>query len=284
MTELKNRIGFIGAGNMGEAICGAIIKSGIIDSSMIHAYDLNNERLEYLKQTYDINISHDIKGLLSLCDVVILAVKPQTMDGVLEELAPVDELSLQTRKIIISIAAGIPLQRFEKAFYNGLAPEKARQLPLIRVMPNTPSLVLEGMSGLCANQHATGKDIETATTILESMGKVITFNEEEMDAVTAISGSGPAYFFYFIESMIKAGTDLGLSEEKALTLAATTMKGAAKLLEESGEPPETLRRKVTSPGGTTEAALKVMEENHIKDDIIKAVKKAALRSKELVNS
>jgi pyrroline-5-carboxylate reductase len=148
-------------------------------------------------------------------------------------------------------------------------------------MPNTPALVGAGVSGLCANIHANETDIETAKKILLPMGKVLECEETEMDAVTAMSGSGPAYCFYFVESMIKAGMELGFPEATAADLTISTFKGAIALLEQLQHSPENLRRAVTSPGGTTEAAIRVFDENKVKDSIILAIQAAARRSKDL---
>ena len=182
---------------------------------------------------------------------------------------------------MISIAAGFPLRKIEKSLYQKLNKQACQKLPIIRVMPNTPALVLAGMSGMSANRNATQEDVKTPRTILEAMGKVIEFKEESLDAVTALSASGPAYIFYLVESMIQAGINLGLKPDDAVLLSITTLRGAAKLLEESKESPESLRHKVTSPGGTTEAALKVLEQYDFKPGIIEAIAAATRRSKEL---
>ena len=148
-------------------------------------------------------------------------------------------------------------------------------------MPNAPALVLAGISGMSANRYAKPDDIQIAKTILGALGSVIEFNEADLDAVTALSGSGPAYVFYLIESMIAGGISNGLDAQQAARLTLETLKGAIKLMEERKEPPEDLRRKVTSPGGTTEAALKVLEQNHVKKDIVAAITAATQRSREL---
>jgi len=148
-------------------------------------------------------------------------------------------------------------------------------------MPNTPALVLAGMSGMTPNRNSVPDDISTARTILEAMGKVIEFKEESLDAVTALSGSGPAYVFYLVESMIQGGIDMGLDPYDASILTLTTLKGSVALIEEIGESPELLRRRVTSPGGTTEEAFKVLEKKRVKETIIEAMAAAARRSKEL---
>ena len=283
MTNNKKTIGFIGAGNMGEAIIGALINSNVADPAKIIASDINNERLESLKETYGINITHDNLELYSICDIIILSVKPQHMDEILSQITLREDFSRPSKhRLIISIAAGITTKKIETILYNTLDDKKYEEkLPIIRVMPNTPALVLAGMSGMSPNRHASDDDIRVTKTILEAMGSVVELGEEHMDAVTALSGSGPAYIFYLAESMIDAGIKIGLDPDKAVTLTMKTMKGAIKLMEETEDSPETLRKKVASPGGTTEAAFKVLEKNSVKENFIEAIGAAAARSKEL---
>jgi pyrroline-5-carboxylate reductase len=203
------------------------------------------------------------------------------METVILSITDSDLYKIKEKKLIISVAAGIRIEKYESLFYKKLNENEIRNLPVIRVMPNTPGLVLEGMSGFCKNSHTTKDDTLKAIGILESMGDVMEVEESMMDAVTAVSGSGPAYFFYFIEALSEAGVKAGLSSEDALHLSIATIKGAAKLLDLSEDSPATLRKNVTSPGGTTEAALAVMAAGNVKETIIKAVLRAAERSKEL---
>ncbi len=281
MTELKRKIGFLGGGNMAEAFVGAIIRSNISDPSMIYVSDISEERLDILRKTYGISTMNDNFKVFSECDIVILAVKPQQVVQVLSQIADHEGYKIQDRKLLISIAAGFPIRKIEDLLYSPLDEKTRNKLPIIRVMPNTPALVLAGMSGMSANIHATAEDIHITRTILEAMGRVIEFKEEDLDAVTALSGSGPAYVFYLVESMIEGGIAAGLNPEDASILTMTTLKGALKLMEERNESPELLRQKVTSPGGTTEAAFKVLENNGVKQRIIEAIAAAARRSKDL---
>jgi len=281
MAKFNKKTGFIGAGNMAEAIIGAITRTGVIPSSMVYASDVNTERLNMLKKTYGISGVADNLKLFSMCDIVVLAVKPQHMADVLQQLTSQNEYSVLRRKLVISIAAGVPLAKLESLLYSPLSKGEKENLPIIRVMPNTPALVLAGMSGMTPNRHALPDDISAARTILEAMGKVIEFKEDDLDAVTALSGSGPAYVFYLAESMIQAGINLGLDPYDASILTNTTLKGAVVLMEEMNESPELLRRRVTSPGGTTEEAFKVLEKKKVKEAIIEAIAAAAKRSKEL---
>jgi len=281
MAKLNRKTGFIGAGNMAEAFIGAVTRAGIIPSTMIYASDVNSERLSMLKKTYGISVTDDNFKIFSMCDIVILAIKPQQMSDVLSQITSHNEYGIDRRKIAISIAAGVSLGKLESLLYAPLEKEKSGKLPIIRVMPNTPALVLAGISGMTPNRNAVPDDISIARTILEAMGKVIEFKEEALDAVTALSGSGPAYVFYLVESMIQGGIDLGLDPYDASILTLTTLKGSVALIEEIGESPELLRRRVTSPGGTTEEAFKVLEKKRVKETIIEAIAAAARRSKEL---
>lgn len=266
---------------MGEAFVGAILEAGISDPSMVFARDVNQERLDVLDRRYGIKAMDDSATLFSQCALVILAVKPQQMDALLSEITAGKGYAVPDRKIVISIAAGVTLKKIEGHLYSSLEDTSRRRLPIIRVMPNTPALVLSGMSGMSPNRYATADDVATAQKILEAMGRVIVFEEDDLDAVTALSGSGPAYVFYLAESMIQAGVGAGIDPQDAMTLTITTLRGALALMEERKEPPERLRQQVTSPGGTTQAAFGVLEERGVKQSIIDAIEAARTRSKEL---
>jgi len=281
VSKINKKIGFIGSGNMGEAFVGALIQTGIFSSSMIYASDISEKRLDILNKTYGISVMKDNFKLFSECEIVIFALKPQHIYQVLSQISEHEDYQIPNRKIVISIAAGIPLRKIEDLLYNTLDNEFRERLPIIRVMPNTPALVLAGMSGMSPNKYAKAEDVETIKIILRAIGKVIEFKEEDMDAVTALSGSGPAYVFYMAEAMIEGGIKVGLEPDKAAVLTLTTIQGALKLMEESNESPEILRQKVTSPGGTTEAAFKILDKNRVKENIIEAIEAAKRRSKEL---
>jgi pyrroline-5-carboxylate reductase len=282
MTQLGQKIGFIGAGNMGEAMIGALIRSGVAPPSRIFIHELREAHADALKNKYGIVLLSDNKEVLRACDVMVFAVKPQSLDQVLSDLQSKNAFcEISSRKLLITIAAGKRITLFEEYIYSGLDDQQRRMLPIIRIMPNTPALVGAGISGLCANIHATASDIETVRKILLPMGKVLECQEKDMDAVTAMSGSGPAYCFYIMESMMEAGVALGFSETTSADLTISTFKGAIALLEQLKESPKTLRRNVTSPGGTTEAAIRILDENGVKDSIIHAIRAAARRSKEL---
>lgn len=279
--KFEKKIGFIGAGNMGEAFAGAIIRTGMLSRDLIFMSDVSKDRLDLTARTYGIRVTQDNFALFSDCDIAVLAVKPQQMTPVLSEIAGHKDYTITERKLVISIAAGFPLRKIENILYVPLNEKQKEKLPIVRVMPNTPALVLAGMSGMSPNRHADAEDIRLTRALLEAMGKVIEFEEEKLDAVTALSGSGPAYIFYMIEAMTEAGLQLGLEPEDAANMSLATMEGAIRLMKERNESPESLRRKVTSPGGTTEAALKVMENRKFRQCIIDAIAAAARRSKEL---
>jgi len=281
MKKLDKKVGFIGAGNMGEAMINGLIKSGLCEPTRIWASDVREARLRQLKDIYKINTTGENTEVFDHVDALILAVKPQHMDEALKGLAATFPHTIKGVKLIISIAAGIPIKRIEGHLYPALDENSKGLLPIVRVMPNTPALALAGMAGMSGNQYAREADLSDARTILEAIGKVIEFDEEDLDAVTALSGSGPAYIFYVIESLVEAGAGLGLRPSHALTLTLETIKGSVKLVEETGEAAASLRKKVTSKGGTTEAALRVLESHRVKERLMQAIHAAAQRSKEL---
>jgi len=282
LKRLQKKIGIIGAGNMGEAFIGALIRSEISKPDDLLISDLNLERVDHLRKKYSVNIAKNNFQLFQQSEIIILAVKPQLMEPVVSNLTETAEYpSLSGPKMIISIAAGVRIEKLETLFYPSLGNISPETMPIIRVMPNTPALVLSAMSGMCGNRYATPENMKTAKIILEAMGSVVVVAEKEMDAITAVSGSGPAYAFFLAESMIEAGIRLGFDPKTAVTLTMKTIEGALKLMQENKESPEMLRKKVTSPGGTTEAAFQVLNAHRVKEVIIEAISKAAERSREL---
>ena len=271
--NLQNKtIAFIGAGNMGEALIRGLLAAKAITPAQIIATDVRAERREYFIKSFGVRASADNAMAVKAADIVLLAVKPQQMNEVLAGFKSVSAGS----QLVISIAAGVTTARIER--------ELGGKTRVVRVMPNTPALVGAGAAALAKGAHATNEDLTTAEEILGTVGITVRTDEHLMDAVTALSGSGPAYVFYVTEAMIKAGIAAGLDEVLAKKLAIQTIYGAAKLLVESGESPELLRRKVTSPGGTTEAALKVMGDRKLMEIFAEAIRAAANRSKELSGS
>ncbi|MFH1075583.1 MAG: pyrroline-5-carboxylate reductase [Pseudomonadota bacterium] len=281
MTVLERKIGFIGAGNMAEAMINGMIISGVSKKNQIIASDVSDKRRRYMEERYSIETTNENSRVIAECRTVFLAVKPQQMNSLLSEISAIISSLITEKKIIVSIAAGISLSRIEGYLYSAIEPAQLERLPIIRAMPNTPALVQAGITGLAGNAHATEQDLADIRQMLEGVGKVVFFNETQMDSVTAVSGSGPAYLFYFVEALVDAGISIGLMESDSLLLVTETIKGAMSLLEKTGEQAEGLRKKVTSPGGTTEAACTLLDSHEFKKIIGNAVKAAARRSKEL---
>ncbi|MEJ2744584.1 MAG: pyrroline-5-carboxylate reductase [bacterium] len=263
------KIGFIGGGNMAEAFIRGLLNGGLCLASDICVSDLRKERIDYFRDTFGIGAVDANANCVDSSDLIIIAVKPQNMSEVLGELSGLDTRG----KLILSIAAGITISKIEGA----LRPESA----VVRVMPNTPALVGEGISLWARGRYVEDDDVERVKLILGAMGKEIEVGEELMNAATALSGSGPAYIYYLLEAMATAGERLGFSPEQALTIATQTIRGAVRLAESSGQAPEELRKRVTSPGGTTAAAIEVLEERKVKKAIVDAIKAACKRAGEL---
>jgi len=265
----EKKIGFIGAGNMAEAMIKGLLHGGTSTPQNIVVSDVRPDRLDFIEELFDVSVSEGNPDLVHRADLIVLAVKPQIMETVLIEL--VDHLDLS--KLIISIAAGISLATIESHL--------KKDLRLIRAMPNIAALVLESATAICPGKHASHDDLKLAKAIFDSVGKTVIIEEELMDAITGLSGSGPAYLFLIIDAMADAGVKVGLSRDDALTLSAQTVLGAAKLLIETGEHPGRLKDKVTSPGGTAIAGLHTLEAGGLRTTLINAVEVATLRSREL---
>ena len=264
-------IGFIGGGNMAEALIKGLINAKVYSPKDIFVSDIRAERLDFLKKEYHVAPVNENARLASKVDILVLSVKPQDMTDALRSI----KNTVKKDALVISIAAGIKTAR--------IAAELG-DMAIVRVMPNTPALIGEGASALFATEKAKPM-LKKALTIFSSVGKaVVVDNEDLIDAVTAVSGSGTAYYFLLMEEMIKAAGQLGLEEDVAKDLVLQTAKGTALLAVEAdkkGEGLSELRRKVTSPGGTTEAALKVLAEGKFGPLIAEAIKKARDRSQEL---
>ncbi|MBI1869617.1 MAG: pyrroline-5-carboxylate reductase [Chlamydiae bacterium] len=269
LTLKNKKILFIGAGNMAEAILQGLLNSGKADRSSIAVTEVKNERRDFICQKFEIHFFENNSEGVKNSDLILFAVKPQNIDEVLKEIAAVP----LRNKIFISIAAGVPIERFEKALGKG-----AR---IIRVMPNMPALVGQGISGISRGMFSSSEDENLAEEMMSSVGEVVRVPENLLDAVTAVSGSGPAYFFYLMEALQKAGTELGLSEEISNRLVKATALGASMLVKKSEESIEVLRKKVTSPGGTTEAAIHLFQKKGLSKIVIEGVCAAEKRSKEL---
>ncbi|HEY4541979.1 MAG TPA: pyrroline-5-carboxylate reductase [Noviherbaspirillum sp.] len=265
-TELK--IGFIGGGNMAAALIGGLAGK-LTAGANIHVVDLNPEALQRLRAQFGVTVAPQIDATLATCDVVVLAVKPQQMKDVVAQFKP----HLQ-RQLVLSIAAGIRGADLARWLGNYRA--------IVRTMPNTPALVGKGITGMVALDGVNATQRDAADAILRAVGTTVWLDDESLiDPVTAISGSGPAYVFYFIEAMQQAAQEMGLSAEQGRELALATFAGASELAERSSEPVSVLRERVTSKGGTTYAALTSMEASGVKQALVTAMKAAAARGREL---
>ncbi len=266
---INKKIGIIGCGNMGEALLSRL--TGVVEkSTSLMVSELDTARRDYIQTKYKMIVGIDNNAVVKYSDVIILAVKPKDFDSVLKQEVC---CGLSGKKLLISIAAGVTTKYIEKAV--------GKDMPVIRAMPNMAAAIGEAITSLSRGSSASDEDIKIAKEIFSSIGDVIEIDEKFADAVTAISGSGPAYFFYLVEALMEAAESLGLDSKTASRLAAKTALGSAKLLDALKEDPAILRSKVTSKGGTTEAAIAVFEKWKLKNIIIEAVKAAWRRSKEL---
>ncbi len=269
-SKEKRKIGFIGAGNMGEALIKGMLLSQSFGPQQLLASDKVSQRLNYLTETYKIKVFKKNSEVVRRSDVIILAVKPQNLEEALKEMRE----GFSKDKLLISILAGIPVGKLQ-----GILKRGAR---VIRAMPNAPALVQEGATAIFRGDQATEKDVQIARRIFDSVGKTIILQDESlMDAVTGLSGSGPAYVFVILEALSDGGVAMGLSREVATNLAIQTIAGAAKLARESRKHPGELKDMITSPGGTTIVGLKKLEEGGLRASLMEAVEAATLRSKEL---
>lgn len=264
---IAEKIGLIGGGQMGEALIRGMIEAGLVDPSQLMVAEPDNDRLTYLEGKYGVGItdSPDILGRHS--EVIVMAIKPQVMEPVLKQYS-----SLLADKLLISIAAGITIAAMEKI---------TGKIRIIRVMPNTPSLVLAGASAISPNSMATDEDIQLGMDIFSAIGTCVRIEERLLDAVTGLSGSGPGYVFTFIEAMIDGGVLAGLPRPVARQLTLQTVYGSARLALESGDDPGILKGMVTSPGGTTIAGIHELEKGGLRAIVMSAVDRAAKRSAEL---
>jgi pyrroline-5-carboxylate reductase len=264
------KIGFIGGGNMASSLISGLIASG---HSPQHLWvsDINPDTLKVLAENLNVNTSTSNDEIINAVDVIVLAVKPQALSSVAKSAAA---LIQQKKPLVVSIAAGISQQ--------SLSQWLGADTAIVRCMPNTPALVLTGATALHANANVTAEQRNLAENIMRSVGIALWVNDEsELDAVTAVSGSGPAYYFLLMEAMEKAAIELGLSEETARLLVQQTALGAAKIALESSESPEQLRKRVTSPGGTTQRAIETFEQGDFTELVSKALHAARDRSIEM---
>lgn len=265
----EKKIGFIGAGNMATALIRGLISSGASSAERIICSDIKEAKISALREQFGIRTTTDNCRVIVDADIVIYAIKPQIMARILKETSS----CLDMTKLVVSIAAGVPLAAMESCL--------KKPLRLIRVMPNVASAVMESATGITSGDHVVNGDLELARAIFDSIGKTVVVDEYLMDAVTGLSGSGPAYIFLIVDAMADAGVKVGLSREDALCLSAQTLLGAAKLLMETGEHPGKLKDSVTSPGGTAIAGLHTLEEGGLRTTLINAVESATARAREL---
>jgi len=266
----KKIIAIIGTGNMGEALVSGLIGSKSSKPGNIICTDIRQERLKEIKATYNVRTTTNNLKAVKEADIVIYAVKPQLMAATLTETST----RLDMSKLVISIAAGVPLAAMEACI--------SKDLRLIRAMPNIAAAVKEAATAIAAGAHATKEDVQLALEIFNSIGKSIFLKENYlMDAITGLSGSGPAYIFLIVDALADAGVKMGLARQDSISLAAQTVLGAAKLLIETQEHPGQLKDKVTSPGGTAIAGLATLESGGLRTTLINAVEAATHRSREL---
>ncbi len=266
---INMNIGFIGAGRIGEALIRGVLAANLTGSDRIFASDVDSKHLQMLHSELGINVSVDNIETVDNADAIILAVKPQIIGKVLQSI----NKKITGEHIVISVAAGTPIKTIEENLPDGTH--------LVRVMPNIACTVRQAISAICAGSNATESDIKTARTIFGSVGRVVAVPESMMDAVTGLSGSGPAFVFQIIEALSDGGVHEGLPRDVAIELAAQTVLGAAAMVLETGEHPGALKDMVTSPAGTTIQGLRALEEHGVRAGMMAAVIAATRRSREL---
>lgn len=267
--SLAKKIAFVGAGNMAGALIQGLLRAGACSAGEIFAVDIRPDRLEELALAHGVRVGADLTVACEWADIVVLSVKPQVFDRILPGVAK----SIRPETLVVSIAAGVPISAIEKRL-----PAETR---VIRTMPNTPALVDAAATAISAGTYAREEDVALARSIFDSVGVTVVLDETLLDAVTGLSGSGPAYIFLMIEALSDAGVLVGLGRDSAQLLAAQTVLGSAKLLIETGEHPGRLKDMVTSPGGTAIAGLHTLEEGGLRTTLINAVRTATRRSREL---
>ncbi len=266
---MAERVAIIGAGKIGEALIAGLVSAGSHQAGEIVAADKVRARLDEISERFGVETSTTSGGAVSGATLVVIAVKPQDISELLDEIGD----SVRSEQLIVSVAAGITTKAIEKRI--------AAPVPVVRVMPNTPMTVHEGIAGISAGEHAGEQHLELAEELLQSVGSTVRVPEAALDAVTAVSGSGPGYFALLAESMIEAGLLLGLSREIATQLVVQTMFGTAKLLRDEAIHPVALREAVTSPGGTTIAAIHELELSGVRAAFMNAMLAAFERSRQL---
>ncbi|MFO7151916.1 MAG: pyrroline-5-carboxylate reductase [Bacillota bacterium] len=264
------RIGFLGAGSMAEALLKGLISTGSVrPEDVIVTNRQNDQRLKYIKDTYGVRVTRDYSELVGESSVLMLLAKPKDIGELMKRIGE----ELREDQLLLSVAAGISTSFLERF--------SSRKIKVVRAMPNTSCQVGESATAIAAGRYAGEKELDTALRIFSSVGKVYVVEEKWLDAVTALSGSGPAYVYLMMEALTEAGVKAGLPAQLSHELAVQTVFGAAKMVLKTGEEPAALRKKVTSPGGTTMAGLEVLERMGFADAVVQAVQRAARRSAEL---
>ncbi len=263
---MKKTLGFIGGGNMAAALVKGLLHSKVVPPEKVIVSDVKDERLQMLRDKHGVRTTTDNHELVRDADVVVLSVKPQVIDKVLDAIGK----EIRSDQLVVSVAAGVPISAMEARL-----PDGAR---VVRTMPNTPATVDAGATAIAAGSHATEEDLEIAHELFAAVGRVVTLDETLLDAVTGLSGSGPAYVMLMIEALADGGVKVGLHRDTALLLAAQTVYGSAKLLLETGEHPGRLKDMVTSPGGTAIAGLHTLESGGLRRTLIDAVEAATTRA------
>ena len=268
--QINKQITFLGAGSMAEAIIGGLISQNIVSARSITVANLQDQdRLAYINETYQVNTESNRLEAVQSADIIILAMKPKNLQDAISYIKE----DVTENQLIVSVIAGIPTTLIEA--------ELITNNPVIRTMPNTSAKVGESASAICRGKFATDAHLLTVETLFKAIGSVSLVEEEQMDAVTGVAGSGPAYFYYMVEAMEKAACDAGLSKEQAHDLVTQTIVGVGKRLQNTNKTPRALYQEVMSPGGTTEAGIQKLAEHHFQDAIQDAVGNAVNRSKEL---
>ncbi|MEM5788451.1 MAG: pyrroline-5-carboxylate reductase [Syntrophobacteraceae bacterium] len=265
----QRSIGFIGGGNMGEALVRGLLGASLFPAEKVYVYDVSPSRTEYLAGKYGIRVGGSVAETVHACDIVVLSVKPQVVPAVLAELGA----DFSRTPLVVSIAAGITVATIENALPEGAA--------VVRVMPNTPALVLEGASALSRGKAVSTEQMEMSLALFKAVGKAVEVEEKWMDAVTGLSGSGPAYVLLMIEAMVDGGVLMGIPRNIARELVVQTFVGTSLMLSESGKHSAEMKDMITSPGGTTIQGLKVLEAKGVRGALFEAVEAAAKRSEEL---
>lgn len=268
MADIDRKLGFIGAGNMGEALLKGLLARGSARAQDVRVSARRPERVQELVKGYGVQGGSNVEVARG-SDVLVLAVKPQILDQVLREISP----AVTRDQLVVSVAAGVPIAAIERRLHPPMR--------IVRAMPNTPATVGAGATAIALGENATEADLSVARTIFDSVGLTVVLEESQLDAVTGLSGSGPAYLFLIIEALADAGVKVGLSRRASLQLAAQTVLGSAKLLIESGQHPGLLKDGVTSPGGTAIAGLHTLEAGGLRNVLMNAVEAATRRSREL---